>query len=271
VTDPVIEPAAGQITAGAHDDSEADEHGNSPAPQTAGLPGLANVQAGYALRPEATLLPSGRQVRFAFAIHGPDGSAVTRYTTAHDKDLHLVVVRRDLTGYQHVHPVRASDGTWSAQLDLGAAGTYRAFADFTPAALGRNITLGIDLFVAGRFAPAALPVPVRTSRVGPYDVRLDATPVARRESELTFTVTRAGSRVTSLEPYLGAFGHLVALRGGDLAYLHTHPAQEAHAGARGGPAVRFTTAFPTAGAYRLFLDFKVGATVRTAAFTVTVP
>src|SRR5438477_3662407 len=26
-----------------------------------------------------------------------------------------------------------------------------------------------------------------------------------------------------LQPYLGAYGHLVALRDGDLAYLHVHP------------------------------------------------
>jgi hypothetical protein len=63
----------------------------------------------------------------------------------------------------------------------------------------------------------------------------------------------------------------VSLRAGDLAYLHTHPAEEAHAGTTGGPAVRFATTFPTAGAYRLFLDFEVDGAVHTAAFTVDVP
>jgi hypothetical protein len=29
---------------------------------------------------------------------------VTAYTPTHDKDLHLIVVRRDGTGFQHVHP-----------------------------------------------------------------------------------------------------------------------------------------------------------------------
>jgi hypothetical protein len=76
--------------------------------------------------------------------------------------------------------------------------------------------------------------------------------------------------VTSLQPYLGAFGHLVSLRDGDLAYLHTHPAAEAHDGDRGGPTVAFATEFPTAGSYRLFLDFKADGKVHTAEFTVTV-
>jgi hypothetical protein len=44
----------------------------------------------------------------------------------------------------------------------------------------------------------------------------------------------------------------VSLRTGDLAYLHTHPADEAHGDQRGGPTVRFGTEFPTAGTYRAF-------------------
>ena len=44
--------------------------------------------------------------------------------------LHLIVVRRDLTGYQHLHPAMAADGTWSVPLEVRAAGAYRVFADF---------------------------------------------------------------------------------------------------------------------------------------------
>ncbi|WP_433370648.1 hypothetical protein [Streptosporangium sp. CA-115845] len=43
--------------------------------------------------------------------------------------------------------------------------------------------------------------------------------VAGSSSELTISIARDGEPVTTLEPYLGAFGHLVALREGDLAYL----------------------------------------------------
>ena len=72
---------------------------------------------------------------------------------------------------------------------------------------------------------------------------------------------RSRSRV---EPYLGAFGHLVALRGGDLAYLHVHPASAATP----GPVVGFDAEVPSAGTYRMFFDFQVGGVVRTAEFTV---
>ena len=69
-----------------------------------------------------------------------------------------------------------------------------------------------------------------------------------------------------LEPYLGALGHLVALREGDLAFLHVHP--EAEEGS--GPRVAFRAVFPSAGRYRLFLQFAHANGVHTAAFTVEV-
>ena len=139
-----------------------------------------------------------------------------------------------------------------------------------PAGLDRGLTLGTDVSVAGPFTPMPLPAPATRSAVDGYDVTLAGTAIAGQESELTFTVSKNGEQVRDLEPYLGAFGHLVSLRTGDLAYLHTHPAQEAHAGERGGPEVRFATTFPTAGTYRLFLDYQHGGRVRTAAFTVEV-
>ena len=251
---------------------EAADHGSQGGEA---LPGLAVSEAGYRLLPERTALPAGRPVPFRFTVRGPDGDPVTDFATAHEKEMHLIVVRRDLTGYAHLHPTRSVDGTWSVPLELGAGGVWRAFADFEPAGLGRGLTLGVDLHAAGEYGPAGMPAASPSARVGGYRVTLSGTPSVG-DVDLTFTVRRNGGDVT-LAPYLGAFGHLVSLRAGDLAYLHTHPAQDAHPGERGGPAVRFTTEFPSPGTYRLFLDFRAGTAassggvVRTAAFTVEVP
>jgi hypothetical protein len=216
-------------------------------------------------------MPSSPATPFGFTVTGPDGRAMTDgYGLSHEKELHLIAVRRDLSGFQHVHPTRDAAGTWSVALDLTAAGSWRVFADFAPAALGRGITLGADISVAGAFEPVPLPEPTTSTIVDGYQVDLTGTATVGT-SDLVFTVTRAGTPVTDLEPYLGAFGHLVTLRVGDLAYLHTHPGQDAHAGDHGGPAVRFESSFPTSGSYRLFLDFQTGGAVHTAEFTVVVP
>ena len=68
--------------------------------------------------------------------------------------------------------------------------------------------------------------------------------------------------MTDLQPYLGALGHLVAIRNGDLAYLHVHPLDEADG--PGGPQVRFALEVPTGGTYGLYFDFAHGDEVRTA-------
>jgi hypothetical protein len=78
-----------------------------------------------------------------------------------------------------------------------------------------------------------------------------------------FTITRDGQELDSVEPYLGADGHLVALREHDQAFLHTHP--EGTPGGRG--PISFRVEYPSAGRYRLFLQFKHAGEVRTAAFT----
>jgi hypothetical protein len=73
--------------------------------------------------------------------------------------------------------------------------------------------------------------------------------------------------VQDFEPYLGALGHLVAQREGDLAFLHVHP--EDHEGCA-GPEIAFHATFPSVGRYRLFLQFAHAGGVRTAGCTVMV-
>lgn len=242
-----------------HDDSGAGGH----------LPGgLMRSQDGYTLDLAATTAAAGRDVPLALTVTGPDGHLLDTeadYDVEHDKRLHLIVVRRDLTGFQHVHPELGADGRWTTAVDLDP-GAWRVFADFK-AADGPALTLGTDLTVPGTVGDVR-PVgdDVRTSSVGGYDVTLAGDLEGGTASDLTLTVTRDGEPVTDLEPYLGAFGHLVALREGDLAYLHVHPHEEAHDGDAGGPTIDFTAEVPSAGRYRLFLDFKADGVVRTATF-----
>jgi hypothetical protein len=139
---------------------------------------------------------------------------------------------------------------------LRDAGSYRVFADFS--ARGHAHTLAADLTVDGAVRSRALPAPAPSVAVDGMRVALaGGTARAGAEAQLGFTVTRNG-RPVAVEPYLGARGHLVALREGDLAFLHVHPDAD---------RLRFMATFPSAGRYRLFLQFKTGARVHTAAFT----
>lgn len=237
---------------GGHGDGGHGDGGHGGGGQVeATLPGLALAQSGYRFVPDSTTLTSGPAQPFRFRLLGPDGRPVERYDLLHERELHLIVVRRDLTGFQHVHPERSADGSWSIPLDLRSAGTWRAFADFQPTGGPGQLTLGVDLHVGGSFEVGTSP----TAAV-PSDPRITAS-FERHGDDVEITVRRDGVPIEP-EPYLGARGHLVALRAGDLAYLHVHPLEG------GAPAVRFKAELPTAGTYGLFFDYQVDGTVRTA-------
>lgn len=244
-------------------------HGDAHAGHAAGAPGgLLVTQDGYTLDLDTTVAEPGA-IDFRFRILGPDGTPVTEFDPIHDRELHLIVARRELTGFWHVHPVREADGTWAIQLELPEAGAYRVFTDIAPKELGRTITLGADLAIAGHYAPQPVPAVGRIATVDGYEVTVDGE--LRAEGDLlTLTVRKDGAPVTDLQPYLAAFGHLVILRAGDLAYVHVHPNGEPGDGVTpAGPEITFHTAVPGPGTYRLFLDFRHGDVVRTAAFTLT--
>jgi len=248
-----------------HSENSHDEHGQASAADP--VRGLAVAQDGYQLT--ALTAPSlvSQDGPLSFRLIGPDGKPVTDYTTAHDKDLHLIVVRSDGTQFRHVHPTINRAGTWSLPWRWAAAGSYRVFADLVPAATGETLTLTSTLDVAGDLQPMPLGEDTNESAVDGFTVTLHGTPAAATSAELTFTVSRDGKPVTILQPYLGAAGHLVALRVGDLAYLHVHPMDEPSGDS--GPEVAFMAQAPTPGRYLLYLDFQVDGQVHTATFTTT--
>ncbi|WP_081239713.1 hypothetical protein [Streptomyces viridosporus] len=250
--------------------SAAEEDGGRAEHGTAPVGGLRISEDGYALELKTPYVTAADRTDLRFTVRDEEGRPVTEYRREHDKELHLIVASRDLLTYRHLHPTRAADGTWTAPVELPRAGGYRVFADFTPAEKGaRNLTLGADLAVSGAHRPQEPPRPAGTARVDGYEVELTGTLRPGRSDELRLTVSRDGELVTDLQPHLGAYGHLVALRSGDLAHLHVHPHGEPGDGTtEPGPAVTFTATAPSSGTYRLFLDFKHEGVVRTAAFTV---
>lgn len=204
------------------------------------------------------------ELRFTVATAG--GAPVTEFDELHERRMHLIVVRRDGTRFRHLHPEMDAAGTWSVPVRFGEAGVYRAFADFS--AGGEQHTLAGDLFVSGgEFDSRPFPAPQETDSTDGYEVRLATGDlVAGEHSELSFSVGRDGYPVEDLQPYLGAKGHLVALREGDLAFLHVHPEETEDA----ADEIVFDATFPTAGRYRLYLQFRHDGVVQTVEFTVVV-
>lgn len=274
----VLGRAIGPIGADASND--ADMHHESAHPTNHGSPsgsmaaamsvpgGLMVSSAGYTFDLADGRAKPGGAVPISFRITGPGGEPITAYDVEHDKQLHFIAVRRDLTGFQHLHPVMAGDGTWSTDVAL-TAGDWRLFADFKPTGADA-LTLGADLAVAGKYLPVDASGDSRTSTVDGYQVTIAGALEAGTDSRLTATVSKDGKPVTDLQPYLGAYGHLVAFREGDLAYLHVHTdGMPGDGTTKPGPDVVFFADVPSAGGYRLFLNFQHAGVVRTASFALT--
>ncbi|WNF30136.1 hypothetical protein RI138_26730 [Streptomyces sp. C11-1] len=240
--------------------------------EAAELPGGLRIsEGGFALDLRTPRVEAGKEAELRFAVVDEATSRnVTAFRREHGKELRLVVASNDLTTYRRLHPVRAADGTWFAPVELPEAGGYRVFADFTPdVKKAESLTLGADLSVAGDARPEPLPRAEKAVTVDEYEVTLDGVLRPGAGSELKLNVEKGGKPVTDLQPHLGAYGHLVALRSGDLAHLHLLPNGGPGDGrTKPGPEISFTATAPSKGAYRLFLDFQHEGEVRTAAFTV---
>jgi hypothetical protein len=245
------------------------DSGHGGAPMVEAIPGSDGRSAelaGVTLLPIPRPFTPGGTATWRFMITDCKGNALQDFEPENGKRLHLIVVRSDLTGYQHLHPTLAADGTWSVDLATPRAGRYRAIADFVIG--GRKYVVGTTLTVPGTAADAPLPAPSLHASADGYDVELQrpAALVAGDEAQLTFRVTRHGRPVRDLQPYLGAYGHLVALHAPDLAYSHVHP----NGTDRADGAITFDTELHVRGSYRLFLQFRTGDRVHTVAFTQTV-
>lgn len=233
------------------------------------LRGLAVAENGLRLVVEDRELSRGRTETVRFRVVDERGLTVRDFDVEHTKRMHLIVVRRDLRAFQHLHPFQRQDGSWWISLRLPLAGSYRLFADFSRE--GEPFTLASDLDVDGRADLRALPAPAQTARSdGGYEVRKQAGRTRPGvEASSRFTISKDGETVKT-ESYLGAGGHLVALREGDLAFLHVHPTEhsdgmrESHGD---DASIAFAATLPTTGRYRLFLQFKHDDTVQTVAFT----
>ena len=194
--------------------------------------------------------PLGTAAPLRFTVRS-GGDVLTDFDVSHEKRMHVIVVREDLTTFQHLHPEMSGDGTWETPLRLKSPGAYRVFADHE--AGGAKFSPSARLTVPGRPQPRPLPAAVRSVELpGAYGVRY-----SRDGDVVSFEITQGGKPVDT-DPYLGAAGHLVVLRAGDLEYLHTHPQ---------GDALDFEVEVGEAGTHRMFLQFSHGGTVHTADFT----
>lgn len=206
--------------------------------------------------------PRAREpVELRMMLHDSSGQMLKEFEQVHEKLAHLIIVREGLDEFAHLHPKVDAAGNITSTHMFPLGGTYHVFLDHKPA--GKPPATGqAKLMVEGE-APAA---PALIANI-PGTIQGDglSAEVSMRSSSSAATVVtfkvqdESGKKVTDLEPYLGAMGHLVVLSADAGKYVHAHPLTETAA----GNEVEFEVHFPGPGTYKTWGQFQRGGKVFT--------
>lgn len=237
--------------------------------------GLSATKDGYTLTALKAPKVAGKPGTLSFTIDGPARAAHKEYVLSQTKLLHLYIVRKDLTDYQHVHPkLDATTGVWSVELTVPQPGPYHLLAEFT--ALQPNHSdldarkLGADFTVGGTYTPAPFTPAFGPWAVDGYGVALGGQPKVGG-ADLKLKITKDGSGVATLQSYLDSFAHVTGFREGNLKAVHVHPNEHPTVAApEGGPELTLSPVFAETGTYRLFVEFETLGTLHTVPIDIAV-
>lgn len=230
-------------------------------------------------------------VKLNYTIKEQDGKVLKDFDVVHEKKMHLIVVRKDRTNFQHVHPAldETSGNFQLSDFRFPTDGDYRIFADFTPAnakkdAMGMKeaVTPYQDVQVGdvSKYTPQRIGSDKLSSSANGFDTALFFPPsddsaggtinkdfTSGNESVVPIEINKAGQPYTNLQPYLGALGHMVVL-GPNLEFIHAHPQSEATDTQSG--LITFSVTFPDPGQYKLYLQTQAENQVNTTDYTLSV-
>ncbi|RXZ79587.1 hypothetical protein EBB07_22165 [Paenibacillaceae bacterium] len=240
------------------------EHGDHNAIEQPGN----SLKASFSFRSETVKANENSDLNIQ--ITDSDGNSVNEFELNHEKLMHLIVVSKDLSFFNHIHPEYNTNGKFAIETSFPNGGEYKVFSDFVPKG-GANTTLSEWVKVEGE-EKAQEPIEADTKLVKVVDgkeveLTLSSTK-AKDEVTLTFNIVDAQTKkaISDLEQYLGAVGHVVILSDDVEQYLHVHPVDEKAT----GPKAEFMTSFPNSGTYKIWGQFQHQGEVFTVPFVVDI-
>jgi len=249
------------------------------------VPAPSSSQKRYSVSfryPETVIAGADTELRFK-VYDAQNGEEISHFDYVSERLMHVIIVNNNLEYFDHIHPeLEGSEFVVNARFPKDDL--YRVYIDFQPQnSSEQNFAFTLPV---GSLRP--LPDPARQNQdpekiVGDYKVALSqneysAQDVASGGESFVFSLTRAqdGSPVTSLAPYLGAFGHMVLINTDTYEYIHVHPVSPLPRGPvdEGGPNITFVPIAARGvlkpGVYRVFAQFNPDSSLFTADFTVRV-
>jgi hypothetical protein len=200
-------------------------------------------------------ISAGSPARFRLFVHQrPRSTAIDNLQVEHEKLMHLIGVRDDLSQFFHIHPLKVSPGTWEVTHTFAEGGTYQLWVDVKWKGVSYSLALP-PVKVLGEIHTLKPPnCAGELTVVGDYQVRLrhDGTPQSTQTNLLQFEFTDNLGQPIPVENFLGAPMHLVLVNEERTTFLHAHP--ESHL--PGASLVKFNQVFSLPGRYKLFAQFR---------------
>lgn len=186
----------------------------------------------------------------------------------HEKKIHLIIVRKDLSAFYHEHPEYTAEGTYRVPFTFAKGGDYVLFQDYTPAGGGHQLGRQPVTVQGPKYTPVKFSNDQMQWQKDGYQATLSFDKPLKKGQLLGMKInlTKGGQPVKDLDNYLGALGHVVVISEDTERYLHVHPNDQADK----GPTIGFNTNFEAPGRYRVFLQFNHAGQIHTADFTINV-
>jgi hypothetical protein len=249
--------------------------GRGPARNAAECVTLA--QRRLELKASQQRLRAGAPVRFRLEALDQRGEPIREFEYVHERPIHFIVVSADLAEFDHIHPEVVAGDAYEVTYTFAHGGAYRIWADYSLPGEAPHVD-EFDVTVEGEArAPQVLaPSQPLTQSAGSISVELVAAKPLRAGEDTPIALKLTGATDT-LEPYLGAWAHVIVVGEKLKSYVHAHPieivgtATASHTHVVTGPPpseVHITTSFPAPGLYKLWAQFQQSGKVLTVPFVV---
>ena len=217
-------------------------------------------------------LNPNRDTKLTFQIFdASNGNKVVLFSRVYDKTLHLIIVDNELKYFSHIHP-NQSGQDFEILTSFPHTGTYHLYLDFQPlGAIEQQFAFTIKIGDSKNESLADFKPDTQLTKIfGNHEVTLtkpepfSASQISTGQQRIKITLkdVKTQQPITTLQPYLAAFGHLVMINQKTYDYVHVHPTNltAPKEGENGGPVVEF---MPLGlygpikpGIYRVFAQFN---------------
>ena len=202
---------------------------------------------------------TGEDKSLTFVITDQESNTpVTDLEIVHEKPMHVILMRKDLTYFDHLHP-RLEKNKWVVPYTFLAPGEYRVWVDFTDDDMQHLIDF--DFVVSGET------IREEPNRLDGLHAEMHApNHISTGEDiSLDFSVSDENGPVPITETFLGADAHLIIVDETLEEFIHDHDMS-----ADNDNTLSFMPAFTKPGKHVAWVQFSVGGIDRAAPFVFQV-